>query len=77
MSGENKFIELSLKQPCMNTVIINTCEAMTLFREGNRLYSYLQNRAKSLPSNYTIYYLTLCEQLESNMLIQGSLQRTH
>ena len=36
---------------------------MPPLREGNRLYSYLQNRAKSLPYNYTIYYLTLCERL--------------
>lgn len=40
--------------------------ASLLLREGNRLYSYLLNRVKSLPHNYTIYYLTLIEQFFSS-----------
>lgn len=44
-------------------MFIYKVEDCLLYREGNRLYSYLHNKVKSLPHNYTIYYLTPQEQM--------------
>ena len=53
---------------------ISRPEAISLLKEGSRLFSYLLKRVKSLPLNYTIYYLTLNERIKTSGLLDGGQQ---